>query len=204
MTGRRPGGGGLWPMSDPTRSPAEPLPSRRGVVRTLGLAAAAAAFAPGRLLAGTGVDRALSFVHTHTREKLSVVYTAAGAYVPDALMRIDRTLRDHYTGDVHRIDTALLDLLHELAHTLGTSEPFHVISGYRSLATNAMLRARSRAATGVARRSLHMDGRAIDIRVPRVRLTDLRDAALDLARGGVGYYPNSNFVHVDTGRVRRW
>lgn len=190
-------------MSDPTRSPAVRLPTRRSVVRTLALAAAAAAFAPGRLLAGTGVDRTLSFVHTHTHEKLSIVYTAAGVYVPDALARIDRTLRDHYTGDVHRIDPALLDLLHELAQQVGTSEPFHVISGYRSRATNAMLRARSRA-TGVASHSLHMDGRAIDIRVPRVRLADLRDAALDLARGGVGYYPNSNFVHVDTGRVRRW
>jgi uncharacterized protein YcbK (DUF882 family) len=114
---------------------------------------------------------------------------------------VNEFLRDFRTSEVHEIDPRLLDLLHKLAHSVGASEPFHVISGYRSPRTNSALRAHS---SGVAKYSLHMEGKAIDIRLPGTRLTQVRDSARALAIGGVGYYPGSNFVHVDTGRVRTW
>jgi uncharacterized protein YcbK (DUF882 family) len=121
--------------------------------------------------------------------------------VPDALATVNHFLRDFRTSEVHVIDPSLLDLLHELAGITGSTQPFQVISGYRSPATNEMLRRHSE---GVAAGSLHMKGQAIDIRVAGVPLDALHRAALDLRRGGVGYYPASDFVHVDTGRVRRW
>jgi uncharacterized protein YcbK (DUF882 family) len=145
--------------------------------------------------------RALRFVHTHTGERLDVAYFSAGRYLPDALASVDHFLRDFRTGEVHVIEPALLDLLHRLAATAGAARPFHVISGYRSPITNAALRARSE---GVAAGSLHMKGQAIDIRVADVPLAQLREAALAIRGGGVGYYPASNFVHVDVGRVRFW
>jgi len=145
--------------------------------------------------------RSLALHNLHTDESIDLVYWADGSFVPDALARIDHVLRDFRTGETHPIDRRLLDLLVELNGRLDTREPFHVISGYRSPATNAMLASRSE---GVARRSLHMDGMAIDIRVPNRSLATLHQAALDLGRGGVGYYPASDFVHVDVGRVRRW
>ena len=123
-------------------------------------------------------------------------------YDPAALNTLNHFLRDHYSGEVGRIDPQLHDLLHALRQSLGTREPFQVISGYRCPATNDRLR-RTRGG-GVASRSLHMDGRAIDVRLPGVTLTTLRDAAWSLQAGGVGYYAASQFVHVDTGRVRRW
>lgn len=140
-------------------------------------------------------------MHTHTRERLELPYFADARYLPQGLARLNAFLRDHRTGEQHRIDPALFDLLYELRLATGTRSPFQVISGYRSATSNAVLRARSR---GVARRSLHMDGRAIDVRLADVRSAVLRDAAVELARGGVGYYARSNFVHVDTGRVRTW
>lgn len=152
-------------------------------------------------LAATVPSRALQFSHLHTGERLAVEYMTAGRYVPDALASIDHVLRDFRTGNAHTIDPALLDLLHALARTSGSRRPFEVISGYRSPATNQQLRAHT---TGVASGSLHMRGQAIDIRLGDVRLDMLRDAARALRRGGVGYYPASNFVHVDTGRVRTW
>lgn len=145
--------------------------------------------------------RTLSFVNLHTGDTFSDCYYEAGAYVPDALQAIAHVMRDHRTGDVHAIDPALLDTLVDLKARLGASAPYQIISGYRSPASNAAMHARS---SGVAARSLHMDGRAIDVRLRGVALADLRDAALGLARGGVGYYPTSDFVHIDTGRVRRW
>lgn len=145
--------------------------------------------------------RALSLVNLHTGESLKAEYWDAGAYRPDALTAIAKVLRDHRSGEVHAIDTGLLDLLVRLSSELGTSRPYQVISGYRSPTTNAKLHAKS---SGVATRSLHMDGKAIDVRIPGVDLARLRDAALALKLGGVGYYPDSNFVHLDTGRVRRW
>jgi uncharacterized protein YcbK (DUF882 family) len=147
------------------------------------------------------VARTLDFVHTHTGEHLSVEYFGGGAYVPDALTTVNHFLRDFRTGDIHPIDPNLLDLLHHLTQLTGSVRPFQVISGYRSPVTNEMLRHRSE---GVASGSLHMQGQAIDIRLADVALGSLRDAALATRRGGVGYYPASDFVHVDTGRVRTW
>ena len=146
-------------------------------------------------------SRALTFHHTHTGENLAAEYFCRGAYVPDALAAINRHLRDFRTGDEHAIDPALLDLLHRLAAVTETTRPFQVISGYRSPKTNHMLRDKS---TGVAASSLHMVGKAIDIRLPDVPLARLRAAAIELRAGGVGYYPESDFVHVDTGRIRTW
>lgn len=152
-------------------------------------------------LEAAAVTRALTFRHLHTGERLHVEYARGTAYSPEALAAIDRLLRDFRTGDVHPIDPRLLDLLHDLGGALASSAGFDVISGYRSPETNAALRRRSE---GVAARSLHMVGQAIDIRVPGIGLPMLHAAALDLAAGGVGYYPASNFVHVDVGRLRRW
>jgi uncharacterized protein YcbK (DUF882 family) len=145
--------------------------------------------------------RSLSFVHLHTGEKLSVAYFEAGAYLTDALAAVNHLLRDFRSGEVGEMDPALLDLLHALRRSTASREPFQIISGYRSAATNETLRLRS---SGVASASLHLSGRAIDIRLADVTLERLRDAARSLRLGGVGYYPRSDFVHVDTGRVRAW
>lgn len=144
----------------------------------------------------------LAFEHLHTNERLSLVYAVDGAWLPQAKSQLDYFLRDHYTGDVGVIDPQLFDLLHRLRMTLGVRQPYQVISGYRTAFTNERLR--TKGGGGVAKRSLHMDGKAIDIRVPGVALTDLRDAALSLKAGGVGFYARENFVHVDTGAVRSW
>jgi uncharacterized protein YcbK (DUF882 family) len=146
--------------------------------------------------------RGLNLVHTHTREKIDLIYAFGPRYVPDALGSLDHFLRDHYTGDVGRIDPGVYDLLHGVRQLLGSTRPFEVISGYRCPATNENLRG-SRGG-GVAKRSLHMEGRAIDVRLPGVPLAELRDAARSLQAGGVGYYPREQFVHLDTGRVRHW
>jgi len=143
----------------------------------------------------------LAFVNTHTSERLDIVYREGGRYLPDALAAIDRVLRDHRTDDVRPMDPRLLDLLSEIRTNLDASQPFHVISGYRSPASNAKLAA---ASDGVARHSLHLEGRAIDIRVPGRSLDAVRRCAISLGGGGVGFYPRSDFVHVDTGRVRTW
>jgi uncharacterized protein YcbK (DUF882 family) len=145
--------------------------------------------------------RSLSLVHTHTGERLSSVYFRDGAYVPAELTRINHLLRDFRTGDVKTIDPAVLDILADLRTLAGHDAPFEVICGYRSPQTNAMLHARS---SGVAEHSLHLEGRAIDVRLPGVATDRLRDLALGMGRGGVGYYAASDFVHLDNGRVRRW
>jgi uncharacterized protein YcbK (DUF882 family) len=146
-------------------------------------------------------SRALSFHHTHTGETLTAEYFSRGSYVPVALTAINHHLRDFRTGEEHLIDPALLDLLHRLTAATETTKPFEVISGYRSPKTNQILREKS---AGVAASSLHMVGKAIDIRLADVPLAALRAAALGLKAGGVGFYPESDFVHVDTGRVRTW
>jgi uncharacterized protein YcbK (DUF882 family) len=186
---------------------------RRGFL-ALGALATAAAFVPARADAAAGgplpepgpgpADRMLSFYNIHTDERLKTQFCCEGRYVPEALSGINHILRDFRANEVKAIDTRLLDLLHRLQGELATDQAFHVISGYRSPGTNAMLRARGGANTGVASRSLHMDGKAIDIRVPGVKLAALHRAALALKGGGVGYYPASDFVHVDVGRVRTW
>ena len=144
----------------------------------------------------------LSFLNTHTGEALSVAYRVAGTHVTHALQSIDHLLRDHRTGDTHAIDPALLDQLQQLAQITGTRRPYQVISGFRSERSNLLLR--TTGGGGVAKDSLHMQGCAIDIRLADVRLADLRTAAMSLKLGGVGYYPGSDFVHLDSGRVRSW
>jgi len=145
--------------------------------------------------------KTLSFEHTHTGEKLKLTYFERGNYIKDALQEINYLLRDFRTDDIHRIDTALLDQLFDLKQTLSLNKPYHIISGYRSPFTNGQLRKHS---YGVAEHSFHMQGRAIDIRVEGVSSKMIRNAALNLAQGGVGYYPRSNFVHLDTGAFRTW
>jgi uncharacterized protein YcbK (DUF882 family) len=158
--------------------------------------------APWRRAAALGeTRRTLAFRNLHTEDTLRVVYWRDGDYVPEALQQIARVLRDHRNGEEYAIEPALLDLLHELRDRLDTDAPFEVISGYRSPASNAQMKAQGR---GVASNSLHTEGKAIDVRVPGRRLEAVRDAAYALGRGGVGYYPQDGFVHVDVGRVRRW
>lgn len=175
--------------------------SRRGFLGLCAAAAPALAWPESALAAPAAATRALRFAHLHTGERLAVEYFTGGTYLPDALGAINHLLRDFRTGEEHAIDPRLLDLLHRLTAETGTRKPFEVISGYRSPATNARLRSHSE---GVASRSLHLVGQAIDIRLADLRLPALRDAARGLRAGGVGYYPASNFVHVDTGRVRTW
>lgn len=145
--------------------------------------------------------RRLAFHNLHTEERLETIFWANGRLVPQALAEINHLLRDHRTNDVRAIDPQLLALLHALKHKVGTRQPFQIISGYRSPRTNAALRAHS---SGVASRSLHMQGRAVDIALPGCGLERLRQAALSLRGGGVGYYPRPGFIHVDTGPVRHW
>jgi len=174
------------------------LITRRSALR--GAAALTLAATPlARALASDA--RALAFRHTHTGETLSVAYYRDGAYDRDSLARVKHFLRDFRTGAVHDIDPELLDILAHVQGASGVAGTFEVISGYRSPRTNAALRRRS---AGVAEHSMHMEGRAIDVRLPGVATARLRECALDLQRGGVGYYPASDFVHLDTGRVRCW
>jgi len=147
------------------------------------------------------IERSLSLHNTHTGESLNTVYWAHGDYLSGALDDLNYILRDHRTEEIKPIDTQLLDLLHALSETLCTRQPFHVISGYRSQATNDFLRTRGR---GVARNSLHIQGKAMDIRLPGCDLSVLRESAMGLRGGGVGYYPRSGFVHVDIGRLKYW
>lgn len=143
----------------------------------------------------------LSFLHTHTGERLDIVYAENGAYIPAALQAINRLLRDFRSDTVHPIDPALLDILHGVRERFGGRGHFEVISGFRSAATNAMLH---RQTSGVASNSLHLYGRAIDVRLSGTPTRQLQRAALAMERGGVGFYPGSDFVHLDTGRVRAW
>ena len=167
----------------------------------LGLVGMAGLLVPARAVSAEPATRILAFRNIHTGELVRATYWAAGRYVREGLSQIDRVLRDHRNDAVHPIDRRLLGALVELRDSLDTREPFEVISGYRSPATNAMLVATT---DGVAPGSLHVAGMAIDIRVPGRRLGAVRDAAKALRAGGVGYYPDSDFVHVDVGRVRYW
>lgn len=182
---------------------AGPLLTRRRLLRFGALAAVLIGIAPRRaagVLAGPP-ERSLAFYNLHTGEGLKTVYWARGKYVSQALAEINHILRDYRTGETKAMDVRLLDLLHEIAAKLDTRQPFHIISGYRSPATNAMLRQRT---SGVAEHSQHMEGKAADIRVPGLDLLALRRLAAALHEGGVGFYPRSGFVHVDVGRVRSW
>src|SRR5882672_2452041 len=180
----------------------QPKHTRRNVILGLAASAFAAATIPPALAARRPIGlRSVAVSNVHTGEHLNTVYWADGKYLPDAMRRVNWVLRDHHTDEVRRIDPDLLDLLTKLQARLRTREPFQVISGYRSPATNAMLAAMT---DGVAQHSLHMQGMAVDIRVPDRSLVKVQHAALALAGGGVGFYPRSDFVHVDVGRIRHW
>ncbi len=144
----------------------------------------------------------LRLYHTHTGERLDLVFRRGGEYIPEALVQMDHFLRDHRTGDVHHYDPRLFVLLSDLEASIGRpGAELEVICGYRTPWSNEYLRIHT---AGVAKNSLHMQAEAIDIRLPGTKTSAVRDAALALHRGGVGYYAQSNFVHVDVGRVRRW
>jgi uncharacterized protein YcbK (DUF882 family) len=146
-------------------------------------------------------ERRISLKNLHSPESLEVVYRRDGEYLPESLARLERLLRDYRSGEVHSMDPALFDYLYDVARARRVEPVFSVISGYRSPRTDAMLHERS---SGVASKSLHMEGRAIDVRLGGVDCATLASSALALQRGGVGYYRRSNFVHLDTGRLRTW
>ena len=140
---------------------------------------------------------------THTGKRLNIVYSRNGKYIPSALDEINSFLFDFRTGDTAEMDPELLDLIYDVRAALGSDGTYQVVSAYRSPKTNEMLRGRGQS-SGVARKSQHLLGKAIDVRLEGVRTSKLRDTAIAMQRGGVGYYEASDFVHLDTGRVRRW
>ena len=182
-------------------------PSRRSFLRRsaqLALLGTALPLATRPARAALADARSLMLDHTHTRERIDLVYATGEQYVPQALGSLNHFLRDHYSGEVGQMDPQLFDLLHGVRQALATQTQlsYQIISGYRGPITNERLR--TTRGGGVAKHSLHLEGKAIDIRLPGVPLAELRDAALSLQAGGVGYYPGEQFVHIDTGRVRRW
>jgi uncharacterized protein YcbK (DUF882 family) len=162
-------------------------------------------FLPSRIATATSIpveERRLSLFHLHTNERIDIVYKRGDSYLPDAVDRLDHFLRDHRTGDVTTLDRRLFDLLNDLTTSVGhAGTEIDIVCGYRTPRSNEFLR---HTTSGVAKHSQHMQGKAIDIRIPGVPTAQLRDAALRLHRGGVGYYPQSQFVHVDVGPVRHW
>jgi uncharacterized protein YcbK (DUF882 family) len=169
--------------------------SPAGSVSTAASSIASASSAP--------AERSLELTNTHTGENVKVMFRDAAGYVQDALAKLNHVLRDHRTDKSHEMDPALFDQLSDLALAAQKVPHYEIISGYRSPASNAKLRARS-PTSGVAEKSLHMQGRAMDVRLKGLSCAELRDLALAARRGGVGYYEKSNFVHLDTGRVRTW
>ncbi len=178
--------------------------SRRSILAG-GLITLASSFIPRKAISAVKdllvPERSLFLYNSYTGEKLQADYWSNGQYLTDVLVEINHLFRDHLTETIETIDTNLLDLLFALKEKLNISEPFHIISGYRSPQTNAKLRKRKR---GVAKNSLHMYGKAVDIRVPGYSIKGLKLAAMDLQAGGVGYYPRAGFVHLDVGEVRYW
>lgn len=178
--------------------------NRRDFIK-VGLGALAASVVPFDAWAAVSsrfkTERTLSFYNTHTGENLGVRYFKDGVYKPEALKRINYILRDHRTDMVKPIDPRLLDILYAINYRIQPGGPFHIISGYRSPLSNRILRSQGR---GVASNSFHIQGRAIDIRLPGYSTSRLRKLCLNLQAGGVGYYPRSDFIHLDTGEVRSW
>jgi len=177
--------------------------SRRSFL-TLGLGAAAAttlAASPLEAAVRAMPERGLHLYNTHTGEFLKTTYWAQGKYLPKSLMQVNKFLRDHRSGDIHQIDPRLLDLMAAMHRKFGSKGAVHIISGYRSPHTNATLVS---ASDGVAHNSLHMTGKAVDIRIPGQSVKLVGRAAKAFKAGGVGTYPSSNFVHIDTGKVRYW
>ncbi len=152
--------------------------------------------------ATTAQDHRLLLYNTHTGERMGIVYRRGDQYISSALAKIDYFLRDHRTGDVRHFDPRLYDILYDLTSSIGQpGGEIDIVCGYRTSSTNESLRAHT---TGVAKNSLHIQAEAIDLRMPAIETLKLRKAALALHRGGVGYYPHSDFIHVDIGRVRQW
>ena len=178
--------------------------SRRNFIK-LGMLAAAASVAPGAVFASRRVylspEKSLAFYNIHTGEGLRATYWFRGKYLSKAMDDINYIMRDYRTNEVRPIDTGLLDFLHAIGSKLEIRHNFYIVSGYRCPATNEFLRRKGK---GVDKNSLHMYGKAVDIRVPKCDISTVRSAALNLRYGGVGYYPDSNFVHVDVGDVRSW
>ncbi|TKB48977.1 DUF882 domain-containing protein [Ferrimonas sediminicola] len=174
--------------------------NKRKLILGIG-ALAALSQLPAPAYAGRATPKRLSFYNRHTGESTSQTFWAENQYDQSALDAFRRVLRDHRTGEEMAMDSGLYELLYDLTQTLGTDRRIEIISGYRSPKTNAMLASHS---SKVAKKSYHMKGMAIDIAIPGVELSELRRAALSLKRGGVGFYPKSGFVHLDTGRVRQW
>ena len=199
------GGGalvGTAAVATALKLPSQALAAPARAVPAAPVAAPAALIAAPAVQTRPAADVRRLFLHNlHTGDKVKTVYWADGEYIDDALADVRFALRDWRNGQQHEMDPGLFDIFHELSTRLEANRPFQIISGYRSPATNAALHARS---SGVASKSLHMRGMATDLRVQGVDLAHVRKAALSLGRGGVGYYPRSNFVHVDTGRVRQW
>ncbi len=179
--------------------------NRRTLLKA-GALSAASLLLPQRALASLDFpalypERNLSLINSHTGERLKTVYFKDGGYQPEALIKIDHIMRDRFTDEVGAIDVSLLDLLHSLSTALPVEAPFHIISGYRTPESNDKLRQKNK---GVAKKSYHLLGKAIDIRIPGLHTAHLRDAALKLKGGGVGFYSRSDFVHLDVGPVRNW
>ena len=172
-----------------------------GAVGLSALRARADEALPDAALQTLGGERWLEMSNTHTGESLSLAYRDANGFRPQSLDQLNWLLRDFRVGEQKQMDAPLFDQLADLALAAGVEPRFEIISGYRSPRTNAAL---AEAGHGVATRSLHLEGRAIDIRLRSVDCAKLRDLALAMQRGGVGYYRSSDFVHVDTGRVRTW
>jgi uncharacterized protein YcbK (DUF882 family) len=177
-------------------------------VAALVLLAPSWAGAQSREISATSADATKSAEHsvqlfnTHTNERIDIVYKRGDEYISSALAQLDYFLRDHNTNEVRHFDPRLYDILSDLTASVGhPGGEIDIVCGYRAPATNAALRAHT---NGVAIHSLHIQAKAIDLRMPGVNTLKLRRAALALARGGVGYYPHSDFIHVDTGRVTQW
>lgn len=194
----------LESLKNNTMSASGSAVDRRGFLKTALIAACSIAVPSGSFAALEDVlssERELFLHNFHTDEILKRVYCKNGEYVPDALAEINNLFRDVRTGTVKSIDTGLLDLLFAIRKKLNTSKPFQIVSGYRTPRTNAMLRKKRK---GVARNSLHMYGKAADIRMPGYSLKAVRGVAMKLKGGGVGYYPGSKFLHIDVGKIRYW
>lgn len=176
------------------------IKSRRRILKSVLVGVFANSLLP--LRRASAVDeRRLAFYHTHTGKRLDVAYKRNGEYLPEALRNINAFLSDFRTGESTEMDPELIDLIFDLRQEFGGDGTYEVISAYRSPKTNEMLRGRS---DGIAKNSQHLLGKAIDVRLTGVELTELRDTAIAMQRGGVGYYASPDFVHIDTGRVRRW
>lgn len=177
------------------------LATRRSFLALCGAAALAATPLAAEAASRPQMVRTIAILNPHTGEAVKASYWVKGSYVPEELQAINHVLRDHWTNEVAEIDPKLLDTLHALQNRLDTKSAFHVTSAYRSRETNDMLRRKGERA---AKHSLHMEGKAVDVRMPGRSVKYLHRAAVRLQAGGVGYYPKSNFVHLDVGPVRRW